>query len=208
MDLKKGTTTVGIVCKDGIILAGDKRTSAGYLISDSQTEKVYKISNYMAITIAGLVSDTQLFTKIIRAQLNLMRIRRNREPTVKEAANLLSSLIYGHIRQPSMIFGAVGFLLGGYDKDGFHLYELGMDGSLTQSDDYRSSGSGSYVAYGVLETIYKKDCTLQEGIKIAVKSINAAIKRDMPTGDGIDVIAITPAGVSNVFQKKLNLSLE
>ncbi|MFH0752918.1 MAG: proteasome subunit beta [archaeon] len=203
----KGTTTVGIVCKDGVVLAADKRTSAGYLIADKKTEKVKKISDHMAITTAGLVSDAQLFTKIIRAQLRLLTIRKAKEPTVKEAANLLGNMSYANIRRPSMVQGIVGFLLGGVDKFGNHLYEIGIDGSLSYSDDYRSDGSGSNFAIGVLETLYRKDLSLEDGVKLAVKAINAAVQRDLATGNGIDVFTVTKDGVKKVMQKELNTSL-
>lgn len=203
----KGTTTVGIVCKDGVVLAADRRTSAGYLIADKKTEKVKKISEHMAITTAGLVSDAQLFTKVIRAQLRLLTIRKAKEPSVKEAANLLGNMSYNNIRRPSMIQGIVGFLLGGVDKYGNHLYEVGIDGSLSYADDYRADGSGCTVALGVLETLYKKDIALEEGVKIAVKAVNAAVQRDLATGDGIDVFTVTKDGVKRVVQKQLNTSL-
>ncbi len=205
--LNKGTTTVGIVCKDGIVLAADKRTSAGYLIADKNTEKVKKISEHMAITTAGLVSDAQLFTKVIRAQLRLLTIRKSKEPTVKEAANLLASMSYTNIRTPKMIESIVGFLLGGVDKFGNHLYEIGIDGSISYADDYRSDGSGSTVAIGVLETLYKKDMSVEDGVQVAVKAINAAVQRDLATGNGIDVYALTKEGVKRVLHKQLNNSL-
>ncbi|MFH1638642.1 MAG: proteasome subunit beta [Candidatus Woesearchaeota archaeon] len=206
--LRHGTTTVGIVCKDGVILAGDRRASAGYLIVDKKVEKVKQITDYMAITTAGLVSDAQLFTKIIRAQLALLRIRKGKEPSVKEAANLLASLSYANIRRPSMVPGIVAFLLGGADKVGHALYAIGIDGSVTNYDDYYSDGSGSVVALGVLETIYKKDMTIEEGTQVAVKAINAAMQRDLATGNGIDVAVITKAGVKYVLRKQLDTNLK
>lgn len=205
--LHKGTTTVGIICKDGVILAADKRTSAGYMIADKKTEKVKKISDHMAITTAGLVSDAQLFTKVIRAQLRLITLRKGKEPSVKEAANLLGNMSYNNIRRPSMVQGIVGFLLGGVDKFGNHLYEIGIDGSLSYADDYRADGSGCTVALGVLETLYKKDMTIEEGVKVATRAINAAIHRDLATGDGIDVLAITKEGVKKVLQKQISVDL-
>ncbi|MBU2590244.1 MAG: proteasome subunit beta [Nanoarchaeota archaeon] len=208
-DLKvhKGTTTVGIVCKEGIVLAADKRTSAGYLIANKKTIKIHKISDHMAITTAGLVSDAQLFTKIIKAQLKLLNIRKGKEPSVEEAANLLASLSYANIRRPSMVPGIVGFLLGGFDNKGQHLYELGIDGSISEPDDYCTDGSGSSFAMGVLETLYKKDMTLDEGIHVAVKAINAAVQRDLATGNGIDVITITKEGYKHVMGKMIDTNI-
>ncbi len=205
--LNKGTTTVGIVCKDGIVLAADKRTSAGYLIADKKTEKVKKISEHIAITTAGLVSDAQLFTRVIRAQLRLLSIRKNKEPSVKEAAHLLATMSYNNIRRPSMFQSIVGFLVGGVDKFGNHLYEIGIDGSISYADDYRADGSGSTVAIGVLETLYKKDLTIDEGVKMAVRAVNAAVQRDLATGNGIDVYTITKEGIKHVIHKQLDTSL-
>lgn len=207
--IKHGTTTVGLVCKDGVILAADRRATAGHLVANKRTEKVQQISDYMAITTAGLVSDAQLFTRIIKAQLALLRIRKNgKEPTVEEAANLLSSMSYTNIRRPSMVPGIVGFLLGGHDKTGHHLYEIGCDGSAEKADDYRADGSGSVFALGVLEALYVPDMSLDEGVKVAVRAISAALQRDIYTGNGIDVVTITASGVNKVLSKEVNAVLK
>lgn len=206
-EVKKGTTTVGIVCKDGIVLAADKRASAGYLIANKREQKVHKVSDNIAVTIAGLVSDAQLLVKLIRAQIKLEEIRRLKIIQIKEAANLLGGLLYQNIRRMSMVPGIVAFLLGGKDNQGFHLYELGIDGSITDHSEFASTGSGSVVAYGVLETLYESNLTVDQGVKLAVKSINAAIQRDMPTGNGIDVVTITKNGVKKVLSETIDMNL-
>ncbi|MBI4153996.1 proteasome subunit beta [Candidatus Woesearchaeota archaeon] len=207
-NLKHGTTTVGVVCRDGIVLGADKRVSSGYLVSDKKFTKIKKISDHMALTTAGLVSDAQLFTRIITAQLALLTIRNGKEPTIKEGANLLASLSYQNIRRPSMVPGIVGFLLGGVDKFGNHLYEIGIDGSTIEADDYRTDGSGSYVALGVLESSFKRDMSLTEGIDLVVKALNAAIQRDMATGNGIDILTITKDGVTHVMSKEVEMTIK
>ncbi|MBU1245921.1 MAG: proteasome subunit beta [Nanoarchaeota archaeon] len=205
--VKKGTTTVGLVCKDGIVLVADKRSSAGYMIANKKETKIHKISDDMAVTMAGLVSDAQLIIKLVKAELRLKKIRTGNEATVKQAANLLGGILYQNIRKMSMVPGIVAFLLGGKDNTGFKLYELGLDGSITFRDDYCSTGSGSPYAYGVLETLYIKDMTTQQGIEVALKALNAALQRDMPTGDGIDVFTITNEGVrkveTRIIEKKI-----
>ncbi|MFH1455624.1 MAG: proteasome subunit beta [archaeon] len=203
----KGTTTVGIVCNGGIVLAADKRASAGYFVAHKKEDKIKKISEHMAITTAGLVSDAQLFTRIIRAQLKLLTLRKNKEPTVKESANLLANLSYANIRRPSMVPGIVGFLLGGVDRYGEHLYSIGVDGSVSQHDDYVSDGSGSRVAIGVLETLFKPGMTLEEGQQVALRAVNAALQRDLATGNGIDIFTVTPEGVKQVFHKEINTNV-
>src|SRR3990167_10439444 len=193
----KGTTTIGIVCKDGIVLAADKRASAGYRIVDKKAVKLHKIADNMAVAMAGLVSDAQLIVKLSRSEIMLKKIRSDaQEITVKEGANLIASILYSNIRRPSMIPGIVGFLLAGKDSTGYYLYDLGIDGSISMHDDYVSDGSGSDLVIGVLEATYKRGLPLTEGINLAVKAISAAIARDMPTGNGIDIITISDKGVS------------
>lgn len=206
--LKTGTTTVGILCQDGIVLAADKRATAGNFIASKKFEKAMKLTDNIAITVAGTVSDIQLIVKLIKAEIKLKDIRTKRESSVKEAANLLSAMVYNNIRKFSIIPGVSHFLIGGKDDNGFHLYDLSPDGSISLIDDFVSSGSGSVMAYGVLETLYNKDIATEEGVKLAVKSINAALQRDSASGDGVDVISITKDGVKKVLAQKIEYSLK
>ncbi|MBI2564710.1 proteasome subunit beta [Candidatus Woesearchaeota archaeon] len=205
--LKTGTTTVGLVCKDGIVLAADKRASTD-MISSKKEVKIVEITDNAAITTAGLVSDIQLLTKLVKAEVKLKDLQVNRKATISEIANLLGGLMYSNIRKFSTIPGIVGFLLGGKDDEGNHLYDLGPDGSVTKHDDYSSEGSGSVFALGVLESTYKKGLSVDEGVKLAVKSINTAIQRDYHSGNGVDVITITEKGIQWVVRKELNPVLE
>jgi len=202
---KTGTTNVGIVFKEGIVLAADRKmTLGGMIVSSKKFEKVVMINEDLAMTVAGLVSDVQLITKIIRAQVKLDELRRGKKIKTTEAVSLLSNLVYNNSRKFSAIPGVTGFLVGGRDKEGFYLYELGMDGSLTKFDDYTTTGSGMLFATGVLEANFKEDLNLDEAIKLAVKAVNAAIQRDTGSGSGIDVLAITKDGVKKVFAKQID----
>ncbi len=206
--VKKGTTTVGIVCKEGIVLAADKRaTAAGRIILNKNVQKVFKLTDDLAVTIAGTVSDIQLVTKLIKAEIELKTIRTGRKPNVKEVANLLGSIIYQNIRKFSTIPGVTAFLLAGRDASGLHLYELSPDGSIMKHDTFMADGSGFMHALGVLDTLYKKDLSLQEGIKMAVQAINAAIQRDAASGEGIDVLTVTKDGVKLVLAKKVDTTI-
>jgi len=206
--IKTGTTTVGIMCKEGVVLAADKRATAGNFVSDKKAQKIYQINDNMALTTAGVVSDVQLLVKLIKAELNLKAIRTERKSNVKESVNLLAGLVYSNIRKVSMIPGISHFLFAGVDSEGFHLYDIYADGSLTKHDSYVSSGSGSVIAYGVLETLYKEDIKLEEGVKLAVKCINAALQRDSATGNGIDVVTVTKEGIKTVLEKEIKLGLQ
>jgi len=205
---KTGTTTVGISCKDGIVLAADKRATSGYLIANKKFDKIINISDNIAVTVAGTVSDVQLLVKYIKAELKLKQIRTNKENMVKEAANLLTLLVYNNIRKFSLIPGISHFILGGKDESGFYLYDLSPDGSIADIDDYVSSGSGSVIAYGVLETLYTRNMSIEEGIKLAAKSVNAAVQRDIASGNGIDIVTITKNGIKKVFSKEIDTRIE
>jgi proteasome beta subunit len=205
---KTGTTTVAIVCKGGVVLCADKRVTSGYLVSYKKYEKIIQITDNIAVTVAGTVSDVQLLTKLLRAELKLKDLKTNRTVTVKEAVNLLSSMVYNNIRKYSVIPGISHFLVGGNDNDGVHVYDIGADGSVTHIDEYTSSGSGSVMAYGVLETLYEPGLSMGEGITLGAKAINAAVQRDIASGNGIDIVSITDSGVKKVLSKTINIKIE
>ncbi len=205
--LKTGTTTVGLVCKDGIILAADRRSTAGY-IAHKKFHKIIQIADSMSVTIAGTVSEVQLLSKLIKAELKLKDLQTGRLSSTKEGANLLAGMVYSNFRRMAFFPAIAGFLLGGFDKEGAQLYELGVDGSVMGVEDYTSDGSGSLFALGVLESMYKKGLTMEEGVKLAVKAINTALQRDPNSGNGIDVITITEKGVETVFEKELIAKIE
>jgi len=205
--IKTGTTTVGIVCKEGVVLAADKRSSAGYMVANRRQEKLVIINERVAVAQAGLVSDAQLLSRLLTAELKLKDLRTGRQSTATEAANLLAGMLYSNIRKPAMFQSIVGFLLAGSDQHGHHLFELGIDGSITKNPDFASDGSGSIFALGVLETLYKKDMSIDEGIDLAIKSVNAALKRDIATGNGIDIITVTADGTKKVLTKELEYTI-
>ncbi len=203
--IKTGTTTLGIVCKDGVVIAADRRATAGHFISNKTTEKVFPISENIVLTIAGLVSDAQLLSKVIKAELRLKKIRSKRNATLKEASNLLAGMCYENIRRPSMVPGIVGFLVAGFDSEGQHLFEIGVDGSIFEHDDFCSDGSGSVFVYGVLESSYNKGISIAEGIELAKKSLRTSISRDSASGDGFDIFVIDANGVKKAHEQTLTL---
>jgi proteasome beta subunit len=143
-----------------------------------------------------------------KAELNLKNIRTEQEISVKEAANLIARMVYSNVRSFSTIPGVSQFIMGGKDKEGFHLFDIYPDGTVTECEDYVCSGSGSVVAYGVLETLYKQNMNVEEGIKLAVKVLNAALQRDIASGSGIDVVTITKDGFKRVLEKEINTKFD
>ena len=206
--LKTGTTTLGIVAKDGIVMAADKRATVGNQIIVSKLKKVIKIGNRFVITIAGTASDAVMLGRQITAELKLKELRSGNEVTVKEAANLLAQFVYANIRQPSMIQGITHFLLAGYDKTGAYLYDVFPDGSITEIDTYFSSGSGSVFAYGVLDAKYEESMNIEEATEIAKDAIRAAVKRDSASGNGYDIVAVRKDGIADVASVMFNTTEE
>ncbi len=204
--LSTGTTTMGVVCKDCIILAADKRVTAGYMVTSGDIKKVIKINDRFALTMAGTVSEAQLLIKVIRAQLALKENQTNRNTTVKEAANMLAGMLYNSIRTPSMIQGIAHFLLAGQDSK-LLLYDLYPDGSVTKVKTFVSSGSGSVYAIGVLENEFKEGMTQKEGIVLVKKAINSSLKRDTMSGNGYDIAILNKDGFKFVESGKINTGI-
>ncbi len=202
--IKTGTTTTGIVCKDAIILAADKRASADHLIVDKNVEKVVQLTDNIAVTIAGGVSDIQMVLKMTKAELELKRIRTKQLPSVKEAANLFSNILYQNIRKMSMIVAISHFIIGGVDSDGFSLYDVAPDGAVSPKEDYATSGAyGAIMAYGILENKWKPGLSIEEGKKLALNVIRTAVKRDASVGNGVNMVVIDKNGVGKITLEKI-----
>ncbi len=194
-DLKKGTTTVGITCKNGIVLAADKRATMGYLIANKDVEKVLPITDRIFLTISGAVGDAQMIVKYMKGEMKHYEITMKKKPSVKACASLMAHILFSG--RMSFTPYIVQFILAGKDKEGYHLYSLDMGGSLLE-EKYTSTGSGSPIAFGVLENNYKPDMTLDEGIRLAVRAISSAIRRDVFTGEGVDVYTISDSGLKKL----------
>jgi proteasome beta subunit len=205
---KTGTTTVGLICKEGVVLAADRRATSGFFIASKKIEKVLKITEDIAVTIAGTVSDIQLLVKLIKAELKLKQLRTGKVSTVKEATNLLAGIVYNNIRKFALIPGITHFIVGGRDHLGYHIYDLSPDGAIEEIENFVSSGSGSVMVYGLLESAYKDDMNIKDGISLAVDGINSAIQRDAASGNGVVVYTITDKGVKKVLDKRLDIKLE
>ena len=207
-ELKTGTTTLALLCKDGIVVAADKRVTAGHMIANKGFNKVYPIEDNMALTVAGTVSDVQLLLKLLKAELRLKRLRTNKKVPVSEAANLLAGMVYSNIRKMSMIPGISHFIFAGHDHTGHQIYDIFPDGSIAKIDDFITSGSGSVFVFGVLETLYKPNMTIEEGRSLAIKAMNAALQRDSASGNGVDIVTIDNSGLyKHVWQKLIDTGL-
>ena len=189
--IKKGTTTCALTCKDGVILAADTRASAGFFIADRHVMKIQKVDRHVGMTIAGGVADAQNLVDIMRYNSNIYRLT-NKDPIpIKSAARLCSNVLFNQRYYPFF----VQIILAGVDKtkEEGQIYNIDLFGSMT-SEKFISTGSGSPVAYGYLETEFKENLTVNDAYKIAIQAISAAIRRNAGTGDGINVVIIDKDG--------------
>ena len=182
-----GTTAVGLVCSDGIVLTTDTRASMGYYIASRTVNKIAVINNHCALTIAGGVADAQYVVDQLKYQSNIYKLEKFQKLPISSAARLTSNLFFSANRQVSPYFADI--LVGGVDMDGPQLYNIDMFGTLTK-EEYYSTGSGSPVAYGILESEFKQELSVDEALPIAVRAVYGAILRNSGTGDGLNIVTI------------------
>ncbi len=198
-----GTTTVGIVYSEGIVLAADTRAIAGgYFIAHKSVKKIQRISDHLAVTIAGGVADALTVVDTLRYYANIFKLEKGKAMPVKSTAQLASNIFFSSRYYPYM----ADIIVGGFDEEGGAIYNIDLFGSLTK-DKFHSTGSGSPVAFGILENEFRDDLTLDDTILIAAKAINAAIMRNAGTGDGFDIVVITKDKYRELSKEEKNVIL-
>ena len=185
-EVLKGTTTVGVVCSDGIVLASERRATMGHFIASRDAKKVYKIGDTVGLTIAGSVGDAQQIVRFMTVESKLYEMRRKEPVTIKGLTTMLSNVLNSNRYYPY----SVQLLVGGVDKNGPALYSLDAMGGMIEETKAVSTGSGSPIAYGVLEDNYVNGMTVDEGAELAIRALHNAMKRDAASGDAISVVKI------------------
>ncbi len=201
--LLKGTTTIGIVCKDGVVLATERRATAGNFISNKQTQKLFKIDQNIGITIAGLVGDAQVLARYLKAEVSLYRLRRSAPLSAEGAATLLANILSGNRYYPYYAW----LILGGVDAKGGHVFSVDPAGGCIE-DRFVSVGSGSSFAYGLLEEGYSRDMSTADAVDLALRGLTAAMKRDSASGDGYLVNVITAKEYRELTEDEINKRLK
>ncbi|MCK4327222.1 MAG: archaeal proteasome endopeptidase complex subunit beta [Candidatus Diapherotrites archaeon] len=189
---KHGTTTLGLKCKDGVILASESRATMGNLIANKDTPKIFRLQDHIWMTTAGSVADAQKLVRIMQVETNLYQIERDHPMKVDAAVSLLSNILHGNKWFPYW----VQLLIGGYDT-GPRLYSLDAVGSALE-EKVVATGSGSPFAYGLLEAQYSEGGTVDENVPVAVKAIKSALERDAFSGNNIKLVAITKSGYKKI----------
>jgi len=197
-EVETGTTTLGLSCKDGVVLAADRRATAGTMIAHKKTKKVYKIDDNLGLTTAGLVGDIQLLARYITAEAELYKLKRSLPMSVEACATLTANILAGRRYFPYW----VQLVIGGVDGRGSHVFSLDMAGGSLE-DKYVSTGSGSPYVYGVLEDHWTDETDVKAGVDLAIRAVSAAMRRDAASGEGIDVAVITRDGFKEIDEKEI-----
>ncbi|MDO8842163.1 MAG: archaeal proteasome endopeptidase complex subunit beta [Methanocalculus sp.] len=186
-EIMKGTTTIGIVFSDGVVLATEKRATMGYMIASKQAKKIYQITDTIGLTTAGGVGDAQQLARLMSVEANLYQIRRRYNISVGATATLLSN----YLNQNRYFPYYVQLLVGGVDETGPSVYSVDAMGGATREDDFVATGSGSPMAFGVLEDRFKSGLSESEAIELAVRALKSAMRRDAGSGEGFQLAVIT-----------------
>jgi len=195
----KGTTTIAVVCKDGVILASDTRVTMGFYVAHKRGKKIYKIDDHLGMTIAGSVADAQRTVDMLTASAQLYKINIGRPLPVNSAARLMANLLFSSRYVPLL----TQVLIGGIDDTGPHVFALDPFGSLTE-EKCVATGSGSPIAYGVLEDKYKENIPINELLPTIVKAMTSAMKRDAASGDSFNVAIINEEGYRELSEEEKN----
>lgn len=185
-----GATTVGLVFNGGVILASEKRVAYGYLVLSKTGKKVFRITDKVGAACAGLVGDMQILAREAAAYASLHSLECRRPITVSAVAKVMANLLFERRLFPLL----TQTIIGGVDDEGPHLYVLDPLGSVIP-DKFASVGSGAEIATGILETEYKENLSAEEAKNLVLRSIKAAVARDIQSGDGVDFLVITNDGM-------------
>lgn len=191
-EVKTGTTTVGLQYEKGVVLATERRASMGYQVSGKNAKKVYKIDDRIGLTTAGSVGDVQTIVRYMRAESNLFKYKRKRDISPSAAATLLANILQGSKALPYMGL----FLMGGFNTEEGkgEIFQLDPAGGVLEQDKYYATGSGSQVAYGLLEDGYEEGISREKALQLALRSIKSASERDLASGNGFAVMVINEDG--------------
>ena len=193
----KGTTTIGLVCQNSVVLASDTRVTMGSYVAHKHGKKIYQIDDHLAMTISGSVADAQRTVDILKVNAQLYRLNMDRPMPVSSAARLIANLLFSSRYAPLI----AQVLIGGMDDTGPHVFSLDPFGSLTE-EKCVATGSGSPIAYGILEDRFKEDMSAEEILPVIVKAVAAAMKRDAASGDSFNVAVIDKKGYRELTQKE------
>lgn len=184
-----GTTTVGLVTDDGVVIGTDRKASLGGRVTvHKSVVKVEQVHPTAALTLVGSVGGAQSFIDHLRSEASLNQYRRSGPLSIPELAKVAGNFARGGP------FFMINPILGGVDDEGSHVYTIDPAGGVMK-DDYNVTGSGMPYAYGVLENRYEPGLSQTEAKRVARDAIEAAAERDSGSGNGLVIADIDDEGV-------------
>ena len=181
--IKTGTSTVGITYDGGVVVGADHRATMGHFIANKSVQKLFRISDNIALTTAGLVGHAQSLSRVLAAELKLFELKRDMPMTVKGSATFTANILSGRPHY-------VQLLIVGVDPSGPSVYSIDSAGGSIP-DTYCATGSGSPYMYGVLEDQFKTGMSKDQALSLAAKALLASAQRDAASGNGMDLAFIT-----------------
>lgn len=186
--VRQGSTAIGMVCKDGVLLVTDKRIVDKLIVAES-VEKIWQVDDHIALTGAGILSDARILVE--RAQLKAQEHKVTYDSPidvltiVRDIANLKQMCTQSGGLRP---FG-VSLLIAGVDETGVKLFETDPTGIYFQ---YKATaiGEGEIEVKNILAKEYKETLTLEEGMKLALSALKKTIT-DGFEAERIDCVFIT-----------------
>jgi proteasome beta subunit len=195
---KTGTTTLAIACPDGVVMATEKRATMGHLIGHKNTQKMFQVDSHLALTTAGLVGDAQMIARHLHAQAQLYRFKRDTRLPVRGAASLLGNILNASRFQPYW----VQLIIGGFDDQGGSIYSVDAAGGSIP-ERWTVTGSGGSFVYGVLEDRITPELTVKDAVDLAIRGLNAAMRRDSASGNGMDIAIIDAQGFRRLGEDEI-----
>jgi len=189
IEMAHGTTTLGFVYKNGVVIAVDSRSTMGSYIASQSVKKVIEINPYLLGTMAGGAADCTFWERELGKQCRLFELRNKERISVAAASKLLSNIVYQY-RNHGL---SMGTMIAGWDKTGPNLFYVDSDGTRLKGQRF-SVGSGSTYAYGILDTGFKWDMTKEEATELGRRSIYHATHRDAYSGGVVNVYHIEREG--------------
>ena len=181
---KTGTTIVGVVYKDGVVLGADTRATSGSEVAEKNCEKIHYLAPNMYCCGAGTAADTEMVTQLISSQLELLRMNTHSQSRIITACTLLKRRLFQYQGQIS-----AALVLGGCDVNGPTIYQIAPHGS-TAKLNYTTMGSGSLAAMAIFESDFKENMTEAEAKELVARSIRAGIFNDLGSGSNVDLCVI------------------
>jgi len=200
--LMSHTTTVAVKVDGGVVMGTESQATMGTLVASDTAPKILQVTDHIAMTISGSVADCQQLINSVRANARLEALDRGRELTVKAISRLTASILFRNRLAPLISM----LLVGGFDDQGGHIYMLDPLGSMLEEERFTATGSGSVVAFGVLEDEYRDNMTAVEGKELVIRAVSAARKRDIASGGAIQIAKITSKGVELSIIKEARAS--